>query len=320
MAERTLYVCTVDPKQAARLRDALTDRGWRFAEAPYAFWKADREGTTVVAYQSGKLTVQGKGTADLVQFLLEPEILREARFGYESVLTEQEHPEMFEPHAGIDESGKGDYFGPLVIAACYVDADIARQLLQLKVADSKTIKSERRMADLAAKIRSVTAGRCSVVAIGPDAYNRLYEKFGNLNRLLAWGHAKALENLLELEPTCPRAISDQFGRPESVLRALQARGRAIRLEQHPKAEADIAVAAASILARAEFVRRLEALGLQVGQHLPKGASPAVTAAATELFRRAPALLGSVAKLHFRTTAVVTGGPAAESAPPPTQPA
>jgi ribonuclease HIII len=320
MPERTSYVCTLTTVQAAAVRGHLEDRGWRFAEAPYAFWKADQAGTTVVAYQSGKLTVQGKGTAELVQFLLEPEVLHEARFGYESVLAEQDHPDMFEPHAGIDESGKGDYFGPLVIAACYTDAEIARQLLQLKVADSKTIKSAHRMADLAGKIRTVTAGRFSVIAIGPDAYNRLYEKFANLNRLLAWGHAKALENLLELEPSCPRAISDQFGRKETVLRALQERGRSIRLEQHPKAEADIAVAAASILARAEFVRRLEALAQQIGVDLPKGAGPAVTAAATLLARRDPALLGTVAKLHFRTTAAVRAQAAGESAVATTGPA
>jgi len=321
MAERTSYVCTVDPVQVARIRGYLEDRGWRLATAPYAHWKADREGTTVVAYQSGKLTVQGKGTAELVAFFIEPEIIGEARFGYEDALAERENPAMFTPHAGIDESGKGDYFGPLVVAACYVDADSARQMLLMKVADSKTIKSGRRIVELAAKIRTVSAGRFSVVAIGPEAYNRLYEKFGNLNRLLAWGHAKALENLLEREPSCPRAISDQFGRKETVLRALQERGRHIHLEQHPRAEADIAVAAASILARDEFVRRLEALSRQVGIALPKGAGPAVTQAATELARRNPDALRTVAKLHFRTTGVVLGtAPAAESADADSAPA
>lgn len=312
MAERTCYVCTISPVQVAHVRGFLEDRGWRFAAAPYAHWKADRDGTTVVAYQSGKLTVQGKGTAELVEFFLEPEILREARFGYAEALAEAEHPEMFTPHAGIDESGKGDYFGPLVVAACYVDADTARQMVQMKVADSKTIKSERRIAELADKIRTVTAGRFSIVAVGPEAYNRLYEKFGNLNRLLAWGHAKALENLLEREPACPRAISDQFGRKESVLRALQERGRMIRLEQRPRAEADIAVAAASILARDEFVRRLNALSKQAGVSLPKGAGPVVTETAVELARRGSEALRTVAKLHFRTTAVALGLPAKES--------
>ncbi len=308
MAARTSYVTTVSSAQVERIRAFLEDRGWRFAEAPYAHWKADREGTSVVAYHSGKLTVQGKGTADLVQFFLEPEILGEARFGYEEEVAAAQHPEMFTPHAGIDESGKGDYFGPLVVAACYVDGDSARQMLQCGVADSKTIKSERRITELAEKIRALSAGRFSVVAIGPESYNRLYESFGNLNRLLAWGHAKALENLLERAPDCPRAISDQFGRKETVLRALQERGRAIRLEQHPKAEADIAVAAASVLARDEFVRRLQALSKQAGVTLPKGAGPAVTQVAAELARRQPEALPRFAKMHFRTTAVVLGRP------------
>jgi ribonuclease HIII len=316
MPERTSYVCTLTAAQAEQLRSRLADRGWHFAELPYAFWKAGLAGTTVVAYQSGKLTVQGKGMAELVQFLIEPEVLREARFGYEHLLAENEHPEMFTPHAGIDESGKGDYFGPLVVAACYVDADTARQLLLLKVADSKTIKSDRRIAELAAKVRTVTGGRFSLVAVGPEAYNRLYGQFGNLNRLLAWGHARALENLLEREPSCPRAISDQFGRKETVLRALKERGRSIVLEQRPKAEADIAVAAASILARAEFVRRLEGLGRQIGLVLPKGGGPAVSQAATELVRREPALLGKVAKLHFRITAAVGGPGVGGGAGPP----
>lgn len=307
MPERTSYVCTLTAAQAETLRARLEDRGWHLGELPYAYWKADFSGTTVVAYQSGKLTVQGKGTAELVQFLIEPEILGEARFGYEHVLAENEHPEMFTPHAGIDESGKGDYFGPLVVAACYVDADTARQMLLMKVADSKTIKSDRRIAELAAKIRTVAGGRYSLVAIGPEAYNRLYGQFRNLNRLLAWGHARALENLLEREPSCPRAISDQFGRKETVLRALKERGRNIVLEQRPKAEADIAVAAASILARAEFVRRLEVLSKQVGVTLPKGGGPAVSQTAADLARRDPARLGTVAKLHFRITAAV-GGP------------
>lgn len=316
MPERTSYVCTLTPTQASQLRSRLEDQGWHFADLPYAHWKADRAGTTVVAYQSGKLTVQGKGTSELVQFVIEPDILHEARFGYENIIAEQEHPEMFSPHAGIDESGKGDYFGPLVIAACYVDADTARQFLLMKVADSKTIKSDRRIADLAAKIRTVAADRYSVVAIGPEAYNRLYGQFRNLNRLLAWGHARALENLLEKVPSCPRAISDQFGRKETVQRALQERGRSVVLEQHPRAEADIAVAAASILARAEFVRRLDALSTRLGITLPKGGGPAVSAAAAELARRDAALLGTVAKLHFRITAAVTGSAPAGADDPP----
>jgi len=317
MAASTSYVGKISAEQAARFRQILAGKGWHMGDAPFAHWQARLDKTTVVAYQSGKVTVQGKGTADVVQFILEPEILGEARFGYEDVLAEVETPDMFAPHAGIDESGKGDYFGPLVIAAAFVDGESARRLRRLGVADSKTIGSPKRIQDLDQAIRRETGGRTSVVAIGPEAYNRLYRDFRNVNRLLAWGHARALENLLEKVPDCPRAISDQFGRKETVLRALMAKGRSIRLEQRTKAEADIAVAAASILARAEFVRRLDALGREAGVTLPKGASAAVVATATQLARRGgEPLLRRIAKLHFSTTARVLPAAVASGASSP----
>ena len=309
MSNPNCYVCTLTDAQIGQLRDALEQRNWSFSEAPHAHWKAQQDKTSVVAYCSGKLTVQGRGTPDLVQFVLEPDILGEARYGYENVLAETENPEMFQPHGGIDESGKGDYFGPLVVAAAYVDEETARRLLAIGVTDSKAIKSDRRIAELAEETRSLLRGQFAIVAVGPVAYNRLYDKIGNVNRLLAWGHAQALENLLERVPGCPRAISDQFGRKETVLRALKERGRAIVLEQRTKAESDIAVAAASVLARHEFVRRLELLAKEVGQSLPKGAGPLVLARAKEIAAAGgEEALAQVAKLHFRTTRQALGLP------------
>ncbi|MCK5802528.1 MAG: ribonuclease HIII [Lentisphaeria bacterium] len=309
MATKTSYVNTLAAKQIEQLREILVAKGWVFADAPYAHWRAKLDKTSVVAYQSGKLTAQGRGTADFVQFILEPEVLGEVRFGYEHILAEQENPEMFEPHAGIDESGKGDYFGPLVIATAYVDGPTARTLLEAGVADSKTIKSDRKIRDLAEIIRRELCGRFSVVPVGPEAYNRLYSSFRNVNRLLAWGHAKSLENLLEKVPDCPRAISDQFGRKETVLRALQERGRKIELIQRTKAESDIAVAAASILARAEFVQRLEQLGHSAGVTLPKGAGTKVLETAREMASRGGRkALEPFAKMHFRTTYKALGIP------------
>jgi len=310
MEKRTRYVCKLDAAQVNVLRDLMVAKGWTFAEAPYAHWRATLDKTTVVAYESGKLCVQGKGTPDFVQFLLEPEILKEARFGYEHVLAEAESPEMFTPHAGIDESGKGDYFGALVIAAVFVDQASARGLLQAGVADSKTIKSAKRISDLSDTIRTLTHGCFSVVTIGPEAYNRLYERVGNVNRMLAWGHARALENLLARVPDCPRALSDQFGNKRLVLDALMHRGRKILLEQQTKAESDIAVAAASVLARSQFVDKLAELGEAVGVELPKGAGKGVDAVAAQLVRRdGYEGLRTVAKLHFRTTGKALSGSA-----------
>ncbi len=205
------------------------------------------------------------------------------------------------PRIGTDESGKGDYFGPLVIAAAYVDATIEPELKLLQVRDSKRI-SDGRVLELAKDLRTVCPHH--LVAISPESYNRLYTKMRNLNRLLAWGHARALENLLERVP-CGLAIADQFGDERFVLQALMQKGRQVRLVQQPRAEADLAVAAASILARAEFLTRLARLSHEVGTTLPKGASPAVEMAGRMVaLKQGREGLGKVAKLHFKTTKAV----------------
>ena len=203
---------------------------------------------------------------------------------------------------GIDESGKGDYFGPLVIAAVFVDATTQGELRLMEVRDSKKI-SDGRVLEMAPDIKTICPH--SVIAIGPQKYNELYAKIKNLNRLLAWGHAKALENLLERGVTCERAISDQFGDERLILNVLQEKGQKITLEQRPRAESDLAVAAASILARAEFLTRLKRLSSEVGTTLPKGASPAVELAAKMVIKKhGQDRLGTIAKLHFKTTKAV----------------
>ena len=204
---------------------------------------------------------------------------------------------------GIDESGKGDYFGPLVIAAVFVDATTQSELTLMNVRDSKKI-SDGRILDMAPDIRTICPH--SIIAIGPQRYNELYAKIRNLNRLLAWGHAKALETLLD-KVSCGRAIADQFGDERLILNALQEKGRTIVLEQRHKAESDLAVAAASILARAEFLLRLNRLSNEIGTTLPKGASPAVELAGRMIVKKhGEEQLGLVAKLHFKTTQAVLG--------------
>lgn len=303
------YVCTLAKEQQEALKALLLSRGWELGTQAYAHWSAAHDKTKVVAYVSGKLTVQGKGTEDFVRFILEPEILGEARLDYAAELVQTEDPRQFEPHAGIDESGKGDFFGPLCVACVYTDEAIARRLIKAGVTDSKSISSSRKMLELAELIRREASGRYSLVVVDPEAYNRLYAKFGNLNRLLAWGHAKALEELLGRCPDCPRALSDQFAQSkETVERALQERGRRIVFEQRTKAEADIAVAAASILARAEFVVRMRELGESaIGRELPRGVSSQVLETAREMVAKLGGeQLHRYAKMHFKTAAEVLG--------------
>jgi ribonuclease HIII len=202
---------------------------------------------------------------------------------------------------GIDESGKGDYFGPLVIACVVVARAQEEPLRAAGVRDSKTL-SDKKAIELAVKIRGICSH--SIVVIGPERYNSLYASFKNLNRLLAWGHARALENLLEKVP-CDRVIADQFGDEQFLQNALMAKGRTVTLIQKPRAEEEVAVATASIVARAEFLRRLQDLSTRYGVPLPKGASEAVITAGKKFVRQHGAeALGQVAKLHFRTTASV----------------
>jgi len=199
---------------------------------------------------------------------------------------------------GMDESGKGDYFGPLVAAAVYLEPAQAEALTALGVRDSKRL-TDRRAIELAGEIRK--QAQVEVVRINPSRYNSLYDKMKNLNRLLAWAHARALENLLN-RVSCTRAVIDQFAQPQIIERALMAAGRTIHIEQRHKAEADPAVAAASVVARAEFLAGLEALSHQAGVTLPKGASEAVERAAEQVLARGGRTqLEQVAKIHFQTT-------------------
>ena len=292
--KNTGLVKKLEEEQLLQLRSVLLENGWELTDAPYCFYKAKKEKTTVAAYTSGKLVVQGKGTADFVEFLLEPYIT-----GVE--LPEEQEP--FSPHAGIDESGKGDFFGPLVVSCVYVEnEDVAEKLSALGVRDSKQIKSDKKIAGIASEIMKLVQGKFAIVVIGPEAYNRAYAKIGSLNRLLAWGHARSLENLLEKAPECPAALADKFGDEHLIRNALLENGRKIHLDQRTKAESDIAVAAASILARAEFVRRLEALaGIAGLDTLPKGAGSQVDSVAAQIAGSGGAeLLEKISKRHFTT--------------------
>jgi ribonuclease HIII len=299
MAERTSYTCTLDADKIPRLKRDLQARGFMFRDIPYTHFGAEHRGerVNVAVYTSGKLVVQGRGTTDFVQFYLEPVLLGEAKLGYEHILD----PTMLEPRIGVDESGKGDFFGPLVIAGAFLNEAAARNMMEIGVRDSKLIKSDARIAEMAKQIRTTTDCVTNVVAIGPEKYNELHARMRNVNDILGWGHARVIENLLGRVDS-PKAISDQFGNKHIIERALMERGRKIQLVQRHKAESDLAVAAASIIARDEFVVRLRRLGKEYGVTLPKGASMAVEEAAVQLVaKHGRDALGKVAKMHFRTS-------------------
>jgi len=305
------HTCPLTPLQVGKLRTILIAKGWEFSERPYMLFFAQGGGVSVAVYEKGpKVVLQGRGVRDFIEFVLEPEITGvlppAAASGVGGVsgdagVSEEESA----PHFGIDESGKGDLFGPLVIAGAYVDPAMAKAWQAAGVMDSKRISTDAKIRQLAGVILQTPGVVQSVLLIRPEKYNELYPKFGNLNKFLAWGHARVIENLLELKPDCPRALSDQFANPRLIQSALMEKGRGIQLDQRTKAESDPAVAAASILARARFIDWLAKESASLGLVLPKGASAQVKELGMQLVRRdGPEALGRVAKLHFKTASEI----------------
>lgn len=265
-------------------------------------------------WTTGTLMLQGDGAAfdelaELVERQLAGLANATADAGAPAKATTRSVPDLPRdvPWAGTDESGKGDYFGPLVSAAVVVDAGIADQLDALGVRDSKKL-SDRRVNELAPKLRKLLAGRYDLTPIPPPTYNKLYQAMRrekkNLNTLLAWGHARSIEDLLG-KGVCPDyVIVDQFADASYIERKLlsDTRETGIRIIQFPKAEADLAVAAASILAREAFLAWLARASRELGMTLPKGASAHVIEAARQIVATCgEEALGNYAKLSFKTT-------------------
>ena len=301
MSNPSTYTYSLTSSEQLRLEQELSHPDFEKREVPYARMAGRKQGLNIVSYESGKCVIQGKNAKEWITFTFEPVVLQRAELGYETIL----NPEIAQAHMGIDESGKGDFFGPLVIAAAYIDPEIYTKFEEIGVKDSKRISSDAKSRAMASSIRDVLKGRFSIVTLGPETYNRLYDQFGNLNKLLAWGHATAIEELLGKVPDCPRAIADQFGPKARIESALQKKGRAIELIQRTKAESDPAVAAASILARDGFLQGLENLEKISGKKMLKGASAQVKSLAEDIIReKGPDILPHIAKCHFKTAGEV----------------
>ena len=317
-----------DPELRRQIREKLNElkptgtREEQYCDYSYRFEEGE-ERIAIKQYTNGKLQFQGVG-GDLYKNILDVVITlynlkypnaklsvddyikyepgeTEASKKGSSGKTEREVPL---PHIGTDESGKGDYFGPMVIAGVFVNESIKTKLEASGIKDSKLL-SDKRCRELAAEIRIACNGKFIEVEIPPERYNELYDQFKkegkNLNHLLAWGHARAMESLLEKLP-CSHAVADQFGNERFILSKLMEKGKKLQLIQTPKAERYIAVAAASILARDRFLSRMEKLSQEYGILLPKGASDRVIQPALDIIKkRGIDELKRIAKLHHKTT-------------------
>jgi ribonuclease HIII len=284
------------------VREFIQSKGWTITsekEIQSGYQLVVTDGATSIPinlYSTGKALIQGKASS----------LQSELTSWWYARNTSSTRNATGRARIGLDESGKGDYFGPLVIGAVYVDEHIEPRLIALGVRDSKLLPDNRILA-LAEEIKTICP--CSGVVIEPKRYNQLYNKIHNLNILLARAHAHALETLLG-KVSSDLAIADQFGNESLLLNALQEKGRKIKLEQRTRAEEDTAVAAASILARAKFVQQLEQLSQRVGKTLPKGSwDPSIVTIGREIVAEyGQSMLAEVAKLHFKTTETILQSP------------
>lgn len=270
----------------------------------YAFWDIKNKDFVATFYNSGKFVIQGKNIDALLDRLSEIGI--DAK---KSSPSPQPSPQRGEgnvsslltlhssPYIGTDESGKGDFFGPLVVAGVLVNEKNRPIFIDLGIKDSKTLK-DADMIKMAQQIQKHSVH--SIVAISNAKYNELYAKFKNLNKLLAWGHARVIENILEKQP-CEYALSDKFGDESLIQNALINKGKHITLEQRVRAESDIAVAAASVLARATFVQKMKTMENFYGLNFPKGCNSIVKTSAKAFIQKyGRERLIEVCKAHFKT--------------------
>lgn len=265
----------------------------------YAFWEIKHKDFTAIFYNSSKFVIQGKNISSLLNKLSEQfnEFSKQATINIKDASEASSYDPLPLPYIGTDESGKGDFFGPLVVAGVLIDEKNRQFFIDLGIKDSKTLKDEQ-ILKMAKEIQKHST--FSVVVINNARYNELYIKFRNLNKLLAWGHARVIENILEKTP-CEYALSDKFGDESLIQNALMKQGRSIKLEQRVRAESDIAVAAASILARATFVQRIRDLESFYGCKFPKGCNDIVKDAAKVFIKQFGKIrLMEVCKGHFKT--------------------
>jgi ribonuclease HIII len=286
----------LDRARADAVRAAMQDLGWTFdATAPdYAVWSARLPAVRAVYYASGKLVLQGKDAARAAEELFGE--APQAACGKRALKV---------PTVGSDEAGKGDFLGPLVVAAALVRPGQEALLAEYGVRDSKTMR-DREAAEVATLLRQTVP--FAVVSIAPPRYNELHKEMGaNLNRLLAWAHGRAIEDVLERPEAADAAalVVDQFAKGPVLPRALLPLARAIPLEMRPRAEDNPAVAAASVLARDAFLAGLRRLGDGIGVPLAKGSGPPADQAARRVLAKGGRdLLAQVAKMHFKNAAKV----------------
>ncbi len=253
--------------------------GFSFKSVDYAFFRAEKEGIIATFYKSGKLLIQGK-ELDRIYELIKKRFVKENNS---------------EPWMGTDEAGKGDYFGPLVVAGVIVDPKKDIDLLKLGVKDSKRLTSAR-ISVLAEVIKKQFF--YEIVVLEPKKYNTIYKEEGNLNKILSGLHIKVIEKLIT-KNSVNKVVVDKFSKTSGIIKYFDGK---VSIDEIIKGEKDLACASASILARDAFNQYMEKMGKKYNFEFPKGSGKKVKEALFSFLESYPfEELKNVAKLHFKLT-------------------
>lgn len=298
---------TPDPKTKALLKlqgisSQLTSHGLNISEIQEKQYNFELSVTNKAVRTKVLVYFGKKGVSTIIQGDPDSEVYRKVKsitFGED--LFDAHNKEIDEPdeYIGTDETGKGDFFGPLVIAAVFIDKISMRELKKIGVKDSKQL-NDNMIRDISKEIRKIILEKNrNVVSINPEKYNRLYESFKNLNKLLAWGHSKTIENII-LNNKITTVISDKFGNESLLISELARKNINVNLIQTTKAERFVAVAAASILARDRMINWFFKTGNELKLDIPKGAGDVVNITAGKIASNyGTRILPKIVKLHFR---------------------
>ncbi|MCD7879450.1 MAG: DUF3378 domain-containing protein, partial [Candidatus Gastranaerophilales bacterium] len=183
------YSEKITSEKAESIKNILLEKHAVFDKVQYSVWRAKTKDFQAIYYTSGKILIQGKEVSDIVS-----ELFGKTEINNKPVLVQDCLTNICEDkvYIGTDESGKGDFFGALVIAGVQVNETNSQKFINAGIKDSKKL-DDKKILQLANLIKANSVH--SVVVITPQKYNELYYKFNNLNKLLAWGHARAIENI-----------------------------------------------------------------------------------------------------------------------------
>jgi ribonuclease HIII len=261
-----------------------------------------QESVLLNVFSTGKVAVQGKSSG--LRDLLEGRIAARGGDRATEVRTGTRPALDGTPRVGVDEAGKGDYFGPLVVAGVRITGEeMAKELQNLGVRDSKSlgVDTVRSMAERI--LRGAGEQNVRVVTLSPREYEARRSSAGNVNKLLDEIDAEIIG---KLEDEVELVVVDEY--------AASARERlhpfvpeGVRLEVRKRAEDDAAVAAASIVARARYLEEMEELSRRVGFELPRGSAHVIEAARRVVEELGEEGLEGVAKTSFGITAKILGG-------------